>query len=46
MSTIRDASLAPLGKKKIEWVKDFMPVLSEIREQFIREQPFKGMRIS
>ena len=46
MSTIRDASLAPLGKKKIEWVKDFMPVLSEIREHFIREQPFKGMRIS
>ena len=46
MSTIRDVSLAPLGKKRIEWVKDFMPVLSEIREQFIREQPFKGMRIS
>ena len=28
MSTIRDISLAPLGHKRIEWVKDFMPVLS------------------
>lgn len=46
MSTIRDISLAPLGKKRIEWVKDFMPVLSELRERFIKEQPFKGMRIS
>ena len=46
MSTIRDISLAPLGRKRIEWVKDFMPVLSELRERFIVEQPFKGMRIS
>lgn len=46
MSTIRDISLAPLGKKRIDWVKDFMPVLSELRERFIVEQPFKGLRIS
>lgn len=46
MSTIRDISLAPLGKKRIEWVKDFMPVLSELRERFIKEQPFKGLRIA
>ncbi len=46
MSTIRDISLAELGAKRIEWVKDFMPVLSGLRERFIAEQPFKGMRIS
>lgn len=46
MSTIRDISLAPLGKKRIEWVKDFMPVLSELRERFIKEQPFKELRIA
>ncbi len=46
MSTIKDISLAPLGKKRIEWVKDFMPVLSRLRERFIIEQPFKGMRIA
>ena len=46
MSTIRDISLAPLGHKRIEWVKDFMPVLSTLRERFVREQPFRGLRIS
>ena len=46
MSTIRDISLAPLGHKRIEWVKDFMPVLSALRERFVREQPFRGLRIS
>lgn len=46
MSTVRDISLAPLGRKKIEWVKDFMPVLSELRERFAVEQPFKGLRVS
>ena len=46
LSTIRDITLAPLGEKRIEWVKDFMPVLSELRERFIKEQPFKGLRIS
>ena len=46
MSTIHDISLAPLGHKRIEWVKDFMPVLSTLRERFVREQPFRGLRIS
>ncbi len=46
MSTIKDISLAPLGKKRIEWVKDFMPVLNKIREQFIIEQPFKGLKVA
>ena len=46
MSTVRDISLAPLGRKKIEWVKDFMPVLSELCESFKREKPFKGLRVS
>ena len=46
MSNIKDASLAPSGRKKIEWVRSFMPALSKIEEQFEREQPFKGMRIA
>lgn len=46
MSTIRDISLAPLGRKRIEWVKDFMPVLSELRERFLIEKPFAGLRVS
>ena len=44
--SIRDISLAPLGKKRIEWVKSYMPVLRELEERFKREKPFAGFRIS
>ena len=46
MSIIRDASLAPEGRKKIEWVRSFMPALSEIEKQFEQEKPFAGLRIA
>lgn len=46
MSHIRDINLAPEGRKKIEWVRSFMPALSEIEKQFEKEQPFKGLRIA
>ncbi len=46
MSIIRDASLAPSGRKKIEWVRSHMPALSQIEQQFEKEQPFKGLRIA
>lgn len=45
-SIIRDASLAPEGKLKIDWVQQHMPVLNRIREQFEREQPFKGLKVA
>ena len=34
MSHIKDASLAPSGRKKIEWVRRFMPALTEIENRF------------
>lgn len=46
MSNIKDASLAPSGRKKIEWVRSFMPALSEIEKRFEKEQPFKGLKIA
>ena len=46
MSTIRDASLADAGLKKIEWVKSFMPVLGALGKRFREERPFQGKRIS
>lgn len=46
MSVIKDPSLAPSGRKKIEWVRSFMPALTEIEKQFEKEQPFKGLRIA
>ncbi|MBQ4045752.1 MAG: adenosylhomocysteinase [Lachnospiraceae bacterium] len=46
MSNIRDISLAPYGRTKIEWVRSFMPALSEIESQLEKEQPFKGLRVA
>ncbi len=33
------------GKQKIEWARQFMPVLSAIRNEFGKEKPFKGITI-
>ena len=46
MSIIRDPALAPSGHRKIDWVRNFMPALSQIEARFEREQPFKGLRIA
>ena len=46
MSNIKDPALAASGRKKIEWVRSFMPALSQIEKRFEKEQPFKGMRIA
>lgn len=45
-SMIRDIALAPEGHLKIDWVKAHMPVLNKIREQFEKEQPFKGLKVA
>ena len=46
MSIVRDPSLAEHGRMKIQWVQDFMPALSAIRERFAAEKPFAGKRIT
>ena len=46
MSRIKDANLAPSGLKKIEWVRSFMPALSQIEKQFEKEKPFAGLKIA
>jgi len=43
---VKDLSLAKLGKQRIEWAGQDMPVLRMIRERFSRELPFKGLRTS
>ena len=45
-SDIKDISLAEQGKNNIEWALKDMPVLRKIEERFIKEQPFKGMKLS
>ncbi len=39
---IADASLANVGKQRINWADSEMPVLASIKERFAKELPFKG----
>jgi adenosylhomocysteinase len=43
---VKDISLAPRGKDRIEWAAKEMPVLRLIRERFAKEKPLKGVRMS
>jgi len=43
---VKDISLAPRGKDRIEWAAKEMPVLRLIRERFTKDQPLKGIRMS
>ncbi|GIU99185.1 MAG: adenosylhomocysteinase [Actinomycetota bacterium] len=42
---VRDPSLAPRGRERIEWAAGEMPVLGLIRERFEKERPLEGVRI-
>ncbi len=46
MSIIRDISLAEQGRQRIAWVKNNMPLLNELENRYIKEQPFKGIKIT
>ena len=43
---IKDIELAPTGRKKIEWVRREMSVLSGIAEQWKKEKPLDGVLIA
>ncbi len=43
---VRDLSLAPGGRYRIEWAERDMPVLRQIRARFERERPLDGVRVS
>ncbi|GAE35054.1 adenosylhomocysteinase [Halalkalibacter akibai] len=45
-SIVRDMNLAKNGHLKIDWVKEHMPVLNRIREEFEATQPFKGLKVA
>lgn len=45
-SIVKDMSLAPSGHAKIEWVKNFMPVMSAIDREFSQSKPFAGKKLS
>ncbi len=43
---VRDFSLTPRGKDRIEWAAKDMPVLRLIRERFARDLPLQGVRMA
>ena len=45
-SIIANPALAAEGHLKIDWVDAHMPVLNRIKEQFVKEQPFKGLKVA
>ncbi len=45
-SIIRDITLAESGARKIEWVRRNMPLLRSIEEDFRRDQPFAGIKVT
>ncbi len=42
---VKDLSLAPLGRQRIEWAGREMPVLRQIRDRFAAEKPLAGIRL-
>ena len=43
---VKDISLADIGKRRIEWAFQSMPVLQTIRKQFIKTQPLRDIRVA
>jgi adenosylhomocysteinase len=43
---VKDMSLAEQGRNRIEWAAKEMPVLRSIAEQFEKDKPLKGIRMS
>ncbi|HEV8564885.1 MAG TPA: adenosylhomocysteinase [Actinomycetota bacterium] len=42
---VRDPSMAPRGRERIEWAAGEMPVIALIRERFDKERPLEGIRV-
>jgi adenosylhomocysteinase len=43
---VKSLALAVEGRRRIAWADERMPVLRRIREEFAKEKPFRGVRLS
>jgi adenosylhomocysteinase len=43
---VKSLALAAEGRRRIAWAEERMPVLRGIREEFTRDKPFRGIRLS
>ena len=46
MSEIKNALLAPSGRRKISWVEKNMPVVARLEEEFRKTKPFSGVQFA
>jgi adenosylhomocysteinase len=46
LSKIRDPSLAPAGRKKIEWAESRMPVLMKLKDMHAKQKTLAGVKIA
>ena len=44
-SDIQDITLGELGKIRMEWDSNQMPVLNSIKTRFAKERPFQNLRV-
>jgi len=42
---VKDLGLSKIGKLRIEWANQSMPVLNLIKKRFEKEKPFRGLKI-
>lgn len=45
-SVVRDMSLAPQGRLKMDWARQHMPVMNRIREELATERPLAGQKVA
>jgi len=43
---VKSLKLADVGKKRIQWADNDMPVLQQVRQKFAKQKPLKGYRMS
>jgi adenosylhomocysteinase len=43
---VKNLTLAPQGKNRIDWAEAHMPVLVALRQKYERTKPLKGMRVA
>ena len=46
LSIVKDMSLAQSGVDKINWVKNFMPVLNAIDDEYGKSKPFANLNVT
>lgn len=44
-SMIRDINLEKKGQEKLSWVQNYMPILNKIKEEFVMDKPFLGLKV-